>query len=98
VAQFRNDWTLLGELVMELTQGNSTPGCFRSEKGTSRNHRKTSTRASLQICHNDARVPKDIVGKLWLDTYLNGFWKEPRQSVILIVEVQDQWKGPFLLK
>jgi len=56
------------------------------------------TRASLQICHNDARVPEDIVGKLWLDTYLNGFWEEPRQSVILIVEVQDQWRGPLLVK
>src|SRR4030095_7187004 len=60
--------------------------------------------AGLQICHNDALFlrdrffDQDIVGKLWPDTYLDGFWKEPRHSVILVVEVQDQWRGPFLLK
>jgi len=61
-------------------------------------------RAGLQNCHDDAVFlrdrffDEDIVRKLWLDAYLKCFWKEPRQGVILIVEVQDQWKGPFLLK
>src|SRR4029453_19672195 len=61
-------------------------------------------RAGLQTCHDDAVFlrdrffDQDIVSKLWLDTYLDGFWKEPRQSVILVVEVQDQWGGPFLLR
>ena len=75
---------------MELTQMNSTPRCLRSEKVSSRNHMAC---AGLQICHDDAVFlrdrffDQDIVGKLWLDAYLDGLWKEPRHSVILVVEV-----------
>jgi hypothetical protein len=60
--------------------------------------------AGFKIRHDDAiflrdrSFDQDIVGKLWLDAYLNSFWKKLRQGVILVVEVQDQWRETFLLK
>jgi len=58
-------------------------------------------RAGFEIGHDDAVLlryglfDQDIVGKLWPDANLDGFWEESRQRVVLIVEVEDQRRVPM---
>jgi hypothetical protein len=60
--------------------------------------------ASFEIGHDHGvlfgkgPLDEDVVGKLPLDAKLDGFWKEARQAVVLIVQVEDEREITFVLK
>src|SRR5262245_47263469 len=59
-------------------------------------------RTGLEICDDDvvflrnSFLDQDVVGKLSLDSNLNGFGKETRERAVLIVQVEDQRPVPAI--